>query len=88
MVNPFFCAHPSESRLNRGLTRKRLGGCSEVEDLAKADGLELHYPQGALAIGQCGLGNDVANRSGLEEGHSHHAIPILATVHFFRIFAV
>ncbi len=34
------------------------GGSHEVEDLDKASGLDLSEPQGALAEGQCGLGND------------------------------
>ena len=36
------------------------------KDLAKASGLELRQPQGALAEGQCGLGIEDANRTGLE----------------------
>ena len=34
------------------------GGDYEVEDLDKAAGLDLSQPHGALAEGQCGLGND------------------------------
>ena len=45
--------------------RKISGGKHEVEDLAKASGLELRQ-QGALAEGQCGLGIENANRTGLE----------------------
>ena len=43
-------------------------GDYEVEDLDKASGLDLSQPRGALAEGQCGLGNDVNKRMGLEEG--------------------
>ena len=43
-------------------------GDNEVEDLDKAAGLDLRQPQGALAEGQCGLGNDDNKRMGLEEG--------------------
>ena len=35
------------------------------KDLAKASGLNLR-PQGALAEGQCGLGIEDTNRTGLE----------------------
>ncbi len=44
------------------------GGDYEVEDLDKAAGLDLSQPQGALAEGQCGLGNDDNKRMGLVEG--------------------
>ena len=40
----------------------------EVEDLDKAAGLDLSQPQGALAEGQCGLGNDDNKQMGLVEG--------------------
>ena len=33
-----------------------------VEDHNKASGLDLRQPQGALAVGQWGLGNDDSNR--------------------------
>jgi len=42
-------------------------------DLAKAIGLELRKPQGALAEGRCGLGREDTNRTDLEEGHSCQA---------------
>ena len=42
------------------------GGDYEVEDLDKASGLDLSEPQGALAEGQCGLGREGYNRTGLE----------------------
>ena len=35
-------------------------------DLHKASGLDLRQPQGALAEGQCGLGREGYNRTGLE----------------------
>ena len=39
------------------------------KDFAKASGLELRKPQGALAEGhQCGLGREGYNRTGLERG--------------------
>ncbi len=34
------------------------------KDLAKASGLDLRQPQGALAEGQCGLGNINATELG------------------------
>ena len=36
------------------------------KDLAKASGLDLRQPQGVLAEGQCGLGREGYNRTGLE----------------------
>ena len=36
------------------------------KDLAKASGLDLRQPQGALAEGQWGLGREGYNRTGLE----------------------
>ena len=34
---------------------EKAGHCSQVVDLDKTDGLDLHQPQGALAVGQWGL---------------------------------
>ena len=56
------------------------------KDLAKAIGLDLRQPQGALAEGQCGLGREGYNRTGLEEGHSRQAktrlviVPVLSYI--------
>ena len=38
------------------------------KDLAKASGLEFSQPQGALAIGQCGLGKLSMPKLGPEGG--------------------
>ena len=56
------------SRGKKRISVKRAGHCSQVEDLAKADGLDLGQPQGALAAGQRGLGNNLVNRTGLVRG--------------------
>ena len=52
---------------------KLVGTSMRSKDLAKASGLDLRQPQGALAEGQCGLGREGYNRTGLEEGHSRQA---------------
>ena len=44
-----------------------IGG--QAEGLRKASGLELEKPQGAQAVGLCGLGEWARNGMGLEEGH-------------------
>ena len=49
-----------------GLSEKLAGASMRSKDLAKASGLELRKPQGALAEGQCGLGREGYNRTGLE----------------------
>ena len=49
-----------------GLSGKLVGTSMRSKDLAKASGLDLRQPQGALAEGQCGLGRDDSNRTGLE----------------------
>ena len=45
-----------------------IGG--QADGLHKASGLELEKPQGAQAVGLCGLGEWARYRMGLEEGHS------------------
>ena len=49
-----------------GLSGKLVGTSMRSKDLAKASGLDLRQPQGALAEGQCGLGREGYNRTGLE----------------------
>ena len=44
----------------------KVGTSMRSKDLAKASGLDLRQPQGALAEGQCGLGREGYNRTGLE----------------------
>ena len=58
------------------------------KDLAKAIGLDLRQPQGALAEGQCGLGREGYNRTGLEEGHSRQAVVIPFYSCVEQVFAV
>ena len=49
---------------------RKLVANNQVEDLDKASGLDYSQPQGALAVGQCGLGTEGSNLTGLAEGHS------------------
>ena len=58
------------------------------KDLAKAIGLDLRQPQGALAEGQCGLGRKDSNRTGLVEGHSRQAVVIPFYSSIEQVFAV
>ena len=64
------------------LTRKLVGTSMRSKDLAKASGLDLRQPQGALAEGQCGLGERATIGRASNEGHSCLAKTRLVIVRF------
>ena len=64
MRGGLLCQAGRSNDLHKAHPIKGVGG--EVEDHSKASGLDLRQPQGALAEGQCGLGREGYNRTGLE----------------------